>query len=259
MKLLQIFSLIMTVVALLNEETKEQIRTTFEVMNEASKQKCQGSSQEIYCSKFTNLIKEQYFYKKEGGLLTLAIAAPENEKGKVLALFMIADVSSLYDRYGFLCASIMLQYSLWMFFTMEIPQDGKVAALYATQEKNSLEIINTGLLWAGLYRQGIEINTTQPFADQKIIHLLPGEYFQGLDDQGMFRVHDYRSIWEVQNGDVLVVTWANLPSEFPEIVQLAVETVEKSQAPLSLIISNLKAYFNMGNDAKKVFAAIRLT
>ncbi|GEQ68321.1 hypothetical protein JCM33374_g1989 [Metschnikowia sp. JCM 33374] len=219
----------------IDERARDSIRTTFQILNQLSPESPQKSDVQSFDGpSVSRFLEDQYFFKREDQSWMFALVVPENEAGVFLVHHMIAEAHRSHEIFGFQRASSLLQHSLWMFFTMNVPPDVKAAAFMPP----NLTIL-------------LRLSTP--------LHLRPEEFFQRLSEDGLFIVHDYRQEWVTEIGDVLVVTWADLPPEFEEIVQLAVESVEEDDTPVSKIVSNLKAYFNIGREDENIFAAIRVT
>ena len=260
LKLVIYFYLTIAVMAAIDESAGDTSRLTFDLMNEKFLSK--GLSVDTVANTgpiVANLKNEHYFITNEGDTWTYAIVAPTDESAHRLARHMISEASRLYDIYGFQYASHLLQCSLWAFFTAEFNENAKVAAFYATRYDNILEIVNTGSLWTGIFHNGVLVNTTKPPLADEVVLFLSDDFFPKIDPDGMYALGNFVQVWDVHVGDILVTTWADPSTEFRDIVQMAVASVEEFKAPVLQIVANLQAYYNLDLDKGRMFAVVKVT
>ncbi|QBM88537.1 hypothetical protein METSCH_C05080 [Metschnikowia aff. pulcherrima] len=204
-----------------------------------------------------NLFEELFYFRTDGEKWTFVMAVPENSFGGILCRLMISDLYSVYRDFGFQRAALLIQYSLLKFLTTEIPTQPSAHVLYMTKDGPELEIVTTGLLWAGLFRDGRLLYST-PISQTVKPHLLPLDFIRDLDNDGNFAFHETKQIWDCETGDLLMIAKANFIHEHFDILETVAQFSHAKKLTNLQIIEIVKIAFEDMCDPKMPFAVIQI-
>ncbi|KAM9924576.1 hypothetical protein OXX59_004446 [Metschnikowia pulcherrima] len=204
-----------------------------------------------------NLFEELLYLRADGEKATFVMAVPENTFGGILSRLMISDLYSVYRDFGFQRAALLVQYNLVKFLTMEIPTQPSAHVLYMTKDGPELEIVTTGLLWAGLFRKGRILYAT-PISQTVKPHSSPLDFIRDLDNKGNFAFHETKQIWDCETGDFLMIAKANFIHEHFEILETVAQFSHAKKLTNLQIIEIVKIAFEDMCDPKMPFAVIQI-
>lgn len=259
MTLLHYFVLLKAVANAINQDTKNIIRASFEHSNKLWHQLPENDKMGANENPFVKHLKNDfYFYQVENMKWTFAIVAPQDSSGKFLAQLLIKETESLHRKSGFQPASKLFKDVFWNIFSSETHWGDKAALIFATRHGESLELVNDGLLWAGLFRLGVLINETKYLEYGSEISFRPDGLIARLFEEYRFRFDDLKEEWSVRSGDVLIITWRDSRNQLKEVMEIAMETGKKLNVPISQVLSNLKPYFNIYQSRENVLAGIEI-
>ncbi|KAM9939520.1 hypothetical protein OXX80_001002 [Metschnikowia pulcherrima] len=241
----------------IDDETLSLIRTSFQASNEYWRSFSNDRKSRIGPSLHVENVSEEYYlYSQSEEQLTFTLVAPENNSGKDLARFMKQEAFSCHQRLGFESASTLMNFGVSSAVKYDRFGDAKASALYVTKDGQDLEIVHPGMLWAGLYRDGSLVNSTQPSAFSSSG---PEEFINQITQVLGIQLKGFNTKWQAREGDILLVTWADLAAKMSKIIDIAMLVAAEGEIPLSQIAYNLKPYLNLERAKENILVAIRIT
>ena len=241
----------------IDDETLSLIRTSFQALNEYWKSFSNDHKGRIGPSLHVENVSEEYYlYRQSEEQQTFTLVVPENNSGRDLARSMKQEALRCHQRLGFESASTLMNCGVSSAVKYDRFGDAKASALYVTRDGQDLDIVHPGMLWAGLYREGLLVNSTQPPA---YFSSGPEEFISQITQVLGIQLRGFNTKWQAREGDILLVTWADLAVKMSKIIDIAMLVAAESEVPLSQIAYNLKPYLNLDRAKENILVAIRIT